>query len=117
MLVGVFILVRYGLFIVYWLTTPNALERTDVEKQLIEHFETMFETNQIVITPIYDMEKDTIYTIYIQDIPCRDTLLSKEKAIYIKNKLDAIELKPRVKFNSPIRKRNGNTNLFANDFY
>ena len=62
-LVGVFILVRYGLFIVYWLTTPNALERTDVEKQLIEHFETMFETNQIVITPIYDMEKDTIYTI------------------------------------------------------
>lgn len=31
-LVGVFILVRYGLFIVYWLTTPNALERTDVEK-------------------------------------------------------------------------------------
>ena len=83
-LVGVFILVRYGLFIVYWLTTPNALERTDVEKQLIEHFETMFETNQIVIAPIYDMEKDTIYTIYIQDIPCRDTLSSKEKAIYIK---------------------------------
>ena len=39
-LVGVFILVRYGLFIVYWLTTPNALERTYVEKQLIEHFET-----------------------------------------------------------------------------
>ena len=33
-LVGVFILLRYGLFIVYWLTTPNALERTDVEKQL-----------------------------------------------------------------------------------
>ena len=97
-LVGVFILVRYGLFIVYWLTTPNALERTDVEKQLIEHFEIMFETNQIVITPIYDMEKDTIYTIYIQDIPCRDTLSSKEKAIYIKNKLDAIELKPRFKY-------------------
>ena len=43
------------------------------------------------------MEKDTIYTIYIQDIPCRDTLSSKEKAIYIKNKLDAIELKPRFK--------------------
>ena len=44
------------------------------------------------------MEKDTIYTIYIQDIPCRDTLSSKEKAIYIKNKLDAIELKPRFKY-------------------
>ena len=43
------------------------------------------------------MEKDTIYTIYIQDITCRDTLSSKEKAIYIKNKLDAIELKPRFK--------------------
>ena len=84
-LIAIFILVRYGLFMVYWFTTPNALERTDVEKQLIEHFETMFETNQIVITPIYDMEKDTIYTIYIQDIPCRDTLSSKEKAIYIKN--------------------------------
>ena len=72
-LVGVFILVRYGLFIVYWLTTPNALERTDVEKQLIEHFETMFETNQIVITPIYDMEKDTtqfIYRIFLVGTHC-----------------------------------------------
>lgn len=47
---------------------------------------------------VYDIEKDTIYTIYIQDIPCRDTLSSKEKTIYIKNKLDAIELKPRFKY-------------------
>ena len=50
-LVGVFILVRYGLFIVYWLTTPNALERTDVEKQLIEHFETRSKLDAIELKP------------------------------------------------------------------
>ena len=47
-LIAVFILVRYGLFIVYLLTTPNALERTEAEKQLIEHFKEVFKTNEIV---------------------------------------------------------------------
>lgn len=96
-LIVVFILVRYGLFIVYWLTTPNALKQTEAEKQLIEHLKGVFNTNEIAITPIYDIEKDTTYTVYIQDIPCSDTLSSKEKAIYIKNKLDSIALKPRFK--------------------
>ena len=96
-LIAVFIFVRYGLFIVYWFTTPNALERTKAEKQLIEHFKEVFKTNEITITPKYDIEKDTTYTIYIQNIPCADTLYSKEKAIYIKNKLDSIALKPRFK--------------------
>ena len=96
-LTAVFILVRYGLFIVYWLTTPNALERTKAEKQLIEHFKEVFKTNEIVISPEYDLEKDTTYTVYVQNIPCADTLSSKEKTIYIKNKLDSIALKPRFK--------------------
>ena len=96
-LTAIFIFVRYGLFIVYWFTTPNALERTEAEKQLIEHLKGVFKTNEITITPEYDLEKDTIYTVYIDDIPCADTLSSKEKAIYIKNKLDNIALKPRFK--------------------
>ena len=96
-LIAIFILVRYGLFIVYWLTTPNALERTKAEKQLIEHFKEVFKTNEIVISPEYDLEKDTTYTVYVQNIPCADTLSSKEKTIYIKNKLDSIALKPRFK--------------------
>ena len=96
-LTAIFIFVRYGLFIVYWFTTPNALERTEAEKQLIEHLKVVFKTNEITITPEYDLEKDTIYTVYIDDIPCADTLSSKEKAIYIKNKLDNIALKPRFK--------------------
>ena len=96
-LIVIFILVRYGLFIVYWFTTPNALERTEAEKQLIEHFKEVFKTNEITISPEYDLEKDTTYTVYIEDIPCADTLSSKEKAIYIKNKLDSIALKPRFK--------------------
>ena len=89
---------RYGLFIVYWFTTPNALERTEAEKQLIEHLKGVFKTNEITISPEYDLEKDTIYAVYIDDIPCVDTLSSKEKAIYIKNKLDSIALKPRFKY-------------------
>ena len=76
-LIAVFIFVRYGLFIVYWLTTPNALERTEAEKQLTEHLKGVFKTNEITITPEYDLEKDTIYTVYIDDIPCADTLSSK----------------------------------------
>ena len=96
-LIAIFMLVRYGLFIVYWLTTPNALERTEAEKQLIEHFKEVFKTNEIVISPEYDLEKDTTYTVYVQNIPCADTLSSKEKTIYIKNKLDSIALKPRFK--------------------
>ena len=96
-LTAIFIFVRYGLFIVYWFTTPNALERTEAEKQLIEHLKGVFKTNEITISPEYDLEKDTIYTVYIDDIPCADTLSSKEKAIYIKNKLDNITLKPRFK--------------------
>jgi len=96
-LTAIFIFVRYGLFIVYWFTTPNALERTEAEKQLIEHLKVVFKTNEITISPEYDLEKDTIYTVYIDDIPCADTLSSKEKAIYIKNKLDNIALKPRFK--------------------
>ena len=96
-LIAVFIFVRYGLFIVYWFTTPNALERTEAEKQLIEHLKGVFKTNEITISPEYDLEKDTTYTVYIEDIPCADTLSSKEKAIYIKNKLDSIALKPRFK--------------------
>ena len=91
-LTAIFIFVRYGLFIVYRFTTPNALERTEAEKQLIEHLKGVFKTNEITITPEYDLEKDTIYiyTVYIDDILCADTLSSKEKAIYIKNKLDNI---------------------------
>ena len=96
-LTAIFIFVRYGLFIVYWFTTPNALERTEAEKQLIEHLKGVFKTNEITISPEYDLEKDTIYTVYIDDIPYADTLSSKEKAIYIKNKLDNIALKPRFK--------------------
>ena len=96
-LTAIFIFVRYGLFIVYWFTTPNVLERTEAEKQLIEHLKGVFKTNEITISPEYDLEKDTIYTVYIDDIPCADTLSSKEKAIYIKNKLDNIALKPRFK--------------------
>ena len=96
-LTAIFIFVRYGLFIVYWFTTPNALERTEAEKQLVEHLKGVFKTNEITISPEYDLEKDTIYTVYIDDIPCADTLSSKEKAIYIKNKLDNIALKPRFK--------------------
>jgi len=96
-LTAIFIFVRYGLFIVYWFTTPNALERTEAEKQLIEHLKGVFKTNEITISPEYDLEKDTIYTVYIDDIPCADTLSSKEKAIYIKNKLDSVALKPRFK--------------------
>ena len=96
-LTTIFIFVRYGLFIVYWFTTPNALERTKAEKQLVEHLKGVFKTNEITISPEYDLEKDTIYTVYIDDIPCADTLSSKEKAIYIKNKLDNIALKPRFK--------------------
>ena len=98
-LTAVFIFVRYGLFIVYWFTTPNALERTEAEKQLIKHLKGVFKTNEITITPEYDLEKDTIYiyTVYIDDILCADTLSSKEKAIYIKNKFDSIALKPRFK--------------------
>jgi len=96
-LIAVFIFVRYGLFIVYWFTTPNALERTEAEKQLTEHLKVVFKTNEITILPEYDIEKDTTYTIYIDDIPCTDTLSSKEKTIYIKNKLDSIALKPRFK--------------------
>ena len=96
-LIAVFIFVRYGLFIVYWFTTPNALERTEAEKQLTEHLKGVFKTNEITISPEYDLEKDTTYTVYIEDIPCADTLSSKEKAIYIKNKLDSIALKPRFK--------------------
>ena len=92
-----YFLKHHRLFIVYWLTTPNALERTEAEKQLIEHFKEVFKTNEITTTPEYDIEKDTTYTIYIQNIPCADTLSSKEKAIYIKNKLDSIALKPRFK--------------------
>ena len=98
-LIAIFIFVRYGLFIVYWFTTPNALERTEAEKQLIKHLKGVFKTNEITITPEYDLEKDTIYiyTVYIDDILCADTLSSKEKAIYIKNKFDSIALKPRFK--------------------
>ena len=96
-LTAIFIFVRYGLFMVYWFTTPNALERTEVEKRLIKHLKGVFKTNKITISPEYDIEKDTAYTVYIQDIPCADTLSSKEKAIYIKNKLDSIALKPRFK--------------------
>ena len=83
-LTAIFIFVRYGLFIVYWFTTPNTLERTEAEKQLVEHLKGVFKTNEITISPEYDLEKDTIYTVYIDDIPCADTLSSKEKAIYIK---------------------------------
>ena len=43
------------------------------------------------------MIQNTTYIVYIEDIPCADTLSSKEKAIYIKNKLDSIALKPRFK--------------------
>ena len=96
-LIAIFIFVRYGLFIVYWFTTLNALERTEAEKQLIKHLKGVFKTNEITITPEYDLEKDTIYTVYIDDILCADTLSSKEKAIYIKNKLDSVALKPRFK--------------------
>jgi len=96
-LTAIFIFVRYGLFMVYWFTTPNALERTEAEKRLIKHLKGVFKTNEITISLEYDIEKDTTYTIYIQDIPCADTLSSKEKAIYIKNKLDSIALKPRFK--------------------
>ena len=96
-LTAIFIFVRYGLFIVYWLTTPNALERTEAEKQLTKHLKVVFKTNEITISPEYDLEKDTTYTVYVQNIPCADTLSSKEKAIYIKNKLDSIALKPRFK--------------------
>ena len=56
-LIAIFILVRYGLFIVYWLTTPNTLEQTKAEKQLIEHFKAVFKTNEITITPKYDIKK------------------------------------------------------------
>ena len=59
-LVGVFILVRYGLFILYWLTTPNALERTYVEKQLIEHFETRSKLDAIELKPRFKY-----YIIYL----------------------------------------------------
>ena len=45
-LTAVFILVRYGLFIVYWFTTPNALERTEAEKQLIEHLKEITENER-----------------------------------------------------------------------
>ena len=98
-LTAIFIFVRYGLFMVYWFTTPNALERTEAEKRLIKHLKGVFKTNEITITPEYDLEKDTIYiyTVYIDDILCADTLSSKEKAIYIKNKFDSIALKPRFK--------------------
>ena len=72
-LIAVFILVRYGLFIVYWFTTPNALERTKAEKQLIEDLKVVFKTNEITISPEYDLEKDTTYTVYAQNIPCADT--------------------------------------------
>ena len=77
LLIAIFIFVRYGLFIVYWFTTPNALERTEAEKQLIEHFKEVFKTNEITISPEYDIKKDTTYTVYIEDIPCADTLSSK----------------------------------------
>ena len=52
---------RYGLFIVYWLTTPNALERTEVEKQLIEHFETRNELDAIELKTRFKY-----YIIYLQ---------------------------------------------------
>jgi len=96
-LTAIFIFVRYGFFLVDWFSTPTALERTEVEKRLIKHLKGVFKTNKITISPEYDIEKDTTYTVYIQDIPCADTLSSKEKAIYIKNKLDSIALKPRFK--------------------
>ena len=56
-LTAIFIFVRYGLFIVYWFTTPNALERTEAEKQLIEHLKGVFKTNEITISPEYDLKK------------------------------------------------------------
>jgi len=62
-----------------------------------EDLKVVFKTNEITISPEYDLEKDTTYTVYAQNIPCADTLSSKEKAIYIKNKLDSIALKPRFK--------------------
>lgn len=39
----------------YWLTTPNALERTDVEKQLIEHFETRSKLDAIELKPRFSL--------------------------------------------------------------
>ena len=52
---------RYGLFVVYWLTTPNALERTDVEKQLIEHFEIRSKLDAIELKTRFKY-----YIIYLQ---------------------------------------------------
>ena len=80
-LIAIFMLVRYGLFIVYWLTTPNALERTKAEKQLIEHFKEVFKTNEITITPEYDIEKDTTYTIYIYRISLAQILYLLKKKL------------------------------------
>ena len=83
-LIAVFIFVRYGLFIVYWFTTPNALERTEAEKQLIEHLKGVFKTNEITISPEYDLEKDTIYTVYIDDIPCTDFIFQRKSHLHKK---------------------------------
>ena len=80
-LIAIFMLVRYGLFIVYWLTTPNALERTKAEKQLIEHFKEVFKTNEITITPEYDIEKDTTYIIYIYRISLAQILYLLKKKL------------------------------------
>ena len=45
----------------YWLTTPNALERTEVEKQLIEHVETRNKLDTIELKPRFKC-----YIIYLQ---------------------------------------------------
>ena len=91
----VFIVVRYGFFIILWFTTPNILEKSEQEKQLIEHFKIFFQTDNVVFEPKYDMKKDTVYLVFIDKLPCKDTLNSEKVAIYVKNKLDSIDLQPK----------------------
>ena len=79
-LTAVFIFVRYGLFIVYWFTTPNALERTEAEKQLIEHLKGVFKTNEITISPEYDLEKDTTYIVIYRGYSLRRYFIFQRKS-------------------------------------
>lgn len=91
----VFIIVRYGFFIILWFTTPNILEKSEQEKQLIEHFKIFFKVDNVAVEPKYDMKKDTVYSIFISKIPCKDTINSEKIAIYVKNKLDKVDLKSK----------------------
>ncbi|MBT2622086.1 hypothetical protein [Chryseobacterium sp. ISL-6] len=72
-LVLIFLIIRYGFLLVFWLTTPNGGELSLKEQVLFERIKADMHVDKISREPKYDMAKsgDTVtYKIFVNNIKC-----------------------------------------------